>query len=135
MAKTESNKTTAADVIAEAEAANLLHEEKSIPKQGAGLNDANVPDGGNEAGYTEDKDLSGETDAPKASFRDRLKNVGEKLKSNKKGVIITLAVVGAAAVAVAKFTAKTVVEEIVESDSEETTTDDEKQDDSTPNAA
>lgn len=118
MTKNESTKSNAvADVVAEAEKLTLLHEEKSVPKQ------ATSPD-------DQQDNSCDETDAPKASFRDRLKSVGEKLKSNKKGVIITLAVVGAAAVAVAKFTAKTVVEEIVENDAEEVPADSESQDDS-----
>ncbi len=126
MTKNDSTKNTAVnDVVAEAEKANLLNEEKTIPKQ-VGLNNANVPDGGNEAGYTEDEDLCGEVDNSKLSFGARLKATAEKLKANKKNVIITLAVVGAAAVAVAKFAAKTVVEEVVESASEDLTDEEKK---------
>jgi hypothetical protein len=64
---------------------------------------------------------------PKKSFGERLKPLTATLKKNRKGIILTLAVVGAATVAVAKFAAKTVVEETIESSEENELSDDEKQ--------
>jgi hypothetical protein len=121
MAKNETEKNnTVADVVAEAEAANLLHEEKSVPKQAVSLDASDVQrDSIDEKGCDE-------VDSPKKSFGVRLKSLTEKLKANRKGVIITLAVVGAATVAVAKFAAKTVVEEVVENVSEDLTEEEKK---------
>lgn len=61
-----------------------------------------------------DKVEGAEGETEKKTFKDRLKPLAQKIKDNRKGVILTLAVVGAATVAVAKFAAKTVVEEAVD---------------------
>lgn len=110
-------------VLAEAEQITGFKSEKTVPAQASEVNDASVPEGGNESGYTKDEDLSAEQQncdqsEPKKSFGTRLKSLTEKMKANKKGLVITLAVVGAATVAVAKFAAKSVVEEVVDSSEE-----------------
>lgn len=118
MAKNQNEKLSAdvEAVIEEAEKLTGFKSEKTVPAQSSPEDTEIVEqDGEKVEGDNED-----ETDVPKKSFDARLKSVAAKLKDNRKNVIIGLAVVGAAAIAVAKFAAKTVVEEVVESTSEET---------------
>lgn len=107
MAKNETEKNiTVDDVVAQAE--GFLAKEKTVPAQAAPKTEEKT---GDDVQPDENCD---ETDNSKKSFGERLKPLGEKIKKNRKGIILTLAVVGAATVAVAKFAAKTVVEEAVD---------------------
>jgi hypothetical protein len=87
-------------------------DEPTVPAQTTPENSAEEQDSGVDMEGS-DKMIP-EAVEPKKSFGERLKPLGEKLKKNRKGIILTLAVFGAATVAVAKFAAKTVVEEAVE---------------------
>lgn len=126
MAKNTDNKdqTTAADVVAEAEKANLL-KDTTIPAQ-------TVPEAEQDSGVTSE-DQTDEQSEGKVSLKDRLKNVGEKVKANKKSIAITVGVVGAAALVFVKVAAisaaKTVVEEVMDASEkafEEATADNEQ---------
>jgi hypothetical protein len=109
MAKNQNEKLSAdvEAVLAEAEKAKLLGE---VPEQ-------SVPEHEDEVKVTviEEGESGCDSEETEKSFGVRLKSVTEKLKANKKVVIITLAVVGAAAMAVAKFAVKTAVEEVIDS--------------------
>jgi len=108
MTKSTDNKaTTPADVVAEAEKANLL-KDATIPAQAEPVEEQNAGD------TNEDQKDAGSED--KVTLKDRLKTVGEKLKANKKNIAITVGVVGAVALVAVKLAAKTVVEELAESE-------------------
>jgi hypothetical protein len=98
-------------VIQEAEKLTGFQSEKTVPAQTAPENSTEEQDSG--VDMEEGDKMIPEAVEPKKSFGERLKPLTATLKKNRKGIILTLAVVGAATVAVAKFAAKTVVEETV----------------------
>lgn len=87
--------------------------EPTVPAQTAPENSTEEQDSG--VDMEDGEKGCDEVDNSKKSFGERLKPLAAKIKKNRKGIILTLAVVGAATVAVAKFAAKTVVEETIDS--------------------
>lgn len=110
MAKNDNTKNiTADDVVAEAAEKNLITD-PTIPAQGKA---------------DDQPELTVIEGEGKKSLKDRMKLAGQRAKDNKKALLITVGVVGAAAFVGFKLLAKAAIEEIVESSDSGTEGDDE----------